>query len=197
MPSGWSNWKVWQYSDGGGSLDHDVFNGTLDQLKEFAGDLQPRGYLDTASCTTIAGWAQDQTVPTTSINVTVSVDATLGHTGTGTFNLDASIARADLKTPIGSENHGFSIPTPLSLLDTEAHHVYAYALPSTAGLATTLLSDAPKAMTCPYATVPLTSDKAVKRSRRLAGVADVVEALDVLLARTGNGGDGGVLSGGR
>jgi GH25 family lysozyme M1 (1,4-beta-N-acetylmuramidase) len=34
---GWSNWTMWQYSDGGGSLDHDVFNGTPDQLKALSG----------------------------------------------------------------------------------------------------------------------------------------------------------------
>ncbi len=163
VPSGWSNWKVWQYSDGGGSLDHDVFNGTLAELKAFAGELPPRGYLDAASCSTITGWAQDQPVPTTSIDVTVTVDATLGHTGTGSFNLVANATRTDLKTAIGSENHGFSIATPLSLLDTEAHHVYAYGVPITSGLTTTLLTNAPKAITCPYATAPLSAEKAVKR----------------------------------
>ena len=165
VPSGWSNWKVWQYSDGGGSLDHDVFNGTLAELKAFAGDLPPRGYLDTATCSTISGWAQDQIAPTTATNVTISVDATLGHTGTGAFNLTANVVRTDLKAKIGSENHGFTISTPLSLLDTHAHHVYAYGLPvaSTEGLAATQLTNAPKALTCPYATPPLTTDKAVKR----------------------------------
>jgi GH25 family lysozyme M1 (1,4-beta-N-acetylmuramidase) len=34
---GWSNWTMWQYSDGGGSLDHDVFNGSLAQLQAMAG----------------------------------------------------------------------------------------------------------------------------------------------------------------
>jgi GH25 family lysozyme M1 (1,4-beta-N-acetylmuramidase) len=37
LPPGWSSWLMWQYGDGGGSLDHDVFNGTLDQLKALAG----------------------------------------------------------------------------------------------------------------------------------------------------------------
>ncbi len=37
LPPGWSSWLMWQYSDGGGSLDHDVFNGTLAQLKALAG----------------------------------------------------------------------------------------------------------------------------------------------------------------
>ncbi len=34
---GWSNWAFWQYSDGGGALDHDVFNGTLAQLQALSG----------------------------------------------------------------------------------------------------------------------------------------------------------------
>lgn len=163
VPSGWTNWVVWQYSDGGGHLDHDVYNGSLAQLKALAGDLPPRGYLDAASCTTISGWAQDQVAPTASINVTVTVDATLGHTGTGSFGLSADVVRADLMKPLGSENHGFSIGTPLSLLDTQAHKVYAYAVPKTAGMPTTLLSDAPKTMTCAMATPPIAADKAVKR----------------------------------
>jgi lysozyme len=33
VPPGWNKWLVWQYSDGNGALDHDVFNGTLAQLK--------------------------------------------------------------------------------------------------------------------------------------------------------------------
>ncbi len=33
VPSGWTNWVIWQYSDGSGSLDHDVFNGPLTTLQ--------------------------------------------------------------------------------------------------------------------------------------------------------------------
>ena len=36
IPPGWSNWTIWQYSDGNGSLDHDVFNGSLSQLQALA-----------------------------------------------------------------------------------------------------------------------------------------------------------------
>jgi MYXO-CTERM domain-containing protein len=32
VPNGWNNWVIWQYGDSGGSLDQDVFNGTLAQL---------------------------------------------------------------------------------------------------------------------------------------------------------------------
>ena len=38
LPPGWNNWLMWQYSDGNGTLDHDVFNGSLAELKALAGD---------------------------------------------------------------------------------------------------------------------------------------------------------------
>jgi lysozyme len=37
VPSGWTNWVIWQYSDGSGSLDHDVFNGSLTTLQNAYG----------------------------------------------------------------------------------------------------------------------------------------------------------------
>jgi lysozyme len=37
IPNGWSTWTMWQYSDGGGSLDHDVFNGSLSDLQALGG----------------------------------------------------------------------------------------------------------------------------------------------------------------
>jgi GH25 family lysozyme M1 (1,4-beta-N-acetylmuramidase) len=37
IPPGWSDWTMWQYSDGDNKLDHDVFNGTLAQLKALSG----------------------------------------------------------------------------------------------------------------------------------------------------------------
>jgi lysozyme len=41
VPSGWTNWAFWQYSDGNGALDHDVFNGSLATLKDtYAGPLE-------------------------------------------------------------------------------------------------------------------------------------------------------------
>ncbi|HEX7665610.1 MAG TPA: GH25 family lysozyme [Polyangiaceae bacterium] len=163
VPSGWKNWVIWQYSDGSGKLDHDVFNGTETELKEFAGDLPPRGYLDTASCTTISGWAQDQIASTKAINVDVYVDAPVGKKGTGEFALTANIVRNDIKKVAGSTNHGFSSTTPLSLLDTEPHKIYAYGMAATAGLPNTLLTNAPKAMTCAYAKMPVSTTDGVIR----------------------------------
>ncbi len=37
VPNGWSSWTLWQYSDGGGKLDHDVFNGSLSAFDAWAG----------------------------------------------------------------------------------------------------------------------------------------------------------------
>jgi lysozyme len=37
LPSGWFHWTMWQYGNGGGLLDHDVFNGTLADLQALAG----------------------------------------------------------------------------------------------------------------------------------------------------------------
>ncbi|MEO8800167.1 MAG: GH25 family lysozyme, partial [Polyangiaceae bacterium] len=42
VPNGWTNWVMWQYSDGSGSLDHDVFNGTLAQLQALASSGGPQ-----------------------------------------------------------------------------------------------------------------------------------------------------------
>ena len=41
LPPGWSNWTFWQYSDGGGALDHDVFNGSLADLEKLEGGSAP------------------------------------------------------------------------------------------------------------------------------------------------------------
>jgi lysozyme len=41
VPPGWNNWAFWQYSDGSGKLDHDVFNGTLAQLKAYSPQPPP------------------------------------------------------------------------------------------------------------------------------------------------------------
>lgn len=37
IPAGWTKLAIWQYSDSNGALDLDRFQGTLDQLKTFAG----------------------------------------------------------------------------------------------------------------------------------------------------------------
>jgi GH25 family lysozyme M1 (1,4-beta-N-acetylmuramidase) len=40
-PNGWANWTIWQYGDSGGSLDQDVWNGSLAQLEALAAPPAP------------------------------------------------------------------------------------------------------------------------------------------------------------
>jgi lysozyme len=37
LPNGWSTWTIWQYGDSGGSLDQDVFNGSMSELQALSG----------------------------------------------------------------------------------------------------------------------------------------------------------------
>jgi len=149
VPNGWKNWIMWQYSDGGGALDHDVFNGTLAQLQALARppDVAPKGYLDSADCTAIKGWAQDEDTPKQAIDVHLYFDGPAGM-GKG-LSTTADVNRMDLCTPLGSCNHGFSINPPRSLLDNKKHDVYAYGIDSQVSANNAQLKDSPKSFTCP------------------------------------------------
>jgi GH25 family lysozyme M1 (1,4-beta-N-acetylmuramidase) len=149
LPNGWTNWLFWQYSDGGGSLDHDVFNGTLAQLQGLARppNTPPKGYLDNADCTQVNGWSQDDDVPTKSIAVHVYFDGAAGASGATGVPTTADQYRKDLCTALGSCNHAFSLATPRSLMDGKGHPVYAYGIDSTGG-PNTLLTNSPKSFTC-------------------------------------------------
>lgn len=154
VPDGWKNWLIWQYSDGNGSLDHDVFNGTLAELQALARppDVSPRGYLDGASCKEINGWAQDEDTPKQAIDVHLYFDGPAGA-GKG-LATRADQSRMDLCTAIGSCNHGFSIRPPGSLLDGKKHPVYAYGIDSQVGSNNAQLKDSPKNFTCDAPTLP-------------------------------------------
>ncbi len=45
IPAGWSDWTIWQYSDGAGTLDHDVFNGGLPALQALANGTAAPSFL--------------------------------------------------------------------------------------------------------------------------------------------------------
>lgn len=163
IPDNWSDWTIWQYSDGSGTLDHDVFNGTLAELKALGVINQaPRGNLDTAACTGITGWAQDPDEATKSIAVHVYFDGKAGASGAVGVALTADVDRQDLCTAIGSCNHGFSLLPPRGFCDDQAHDVYAYGI-DTAGGANTLLTGSPKSFSCPPPEAPLTPAQGVKR----------------------------------
>jgi MYXO-CTERM domain-containing protein len=62
--------------------------------------------------------------------------------------LIADISRDDLCAPLGTCNHGFRVPTPLSLLDGAAHAVHAYGIDSE-GEKNTQLTNSPGTLMCP------------------------------------------------
>lgn len=154
VPNGWSNWTMWQYSDGNGALDHDVFNGTLQQLQAFARppDVAPRGWLDNAGCDAITGWAQDEDTPSQAIDVHLYFDGPAGQ-GHGVAT-HANVHRQDLCTAIGSCEHGFALRAPASLLDGKEHPVFAYGIDSNPQALNDLLAGAPKTLRCDPVALP-------------------------------------------
>jgi hypothetical protein len=127
---------------------------------EVAPNAAPRGFLDTAGCTAISGWAQDPSAATTAIFADLYFGGAKGAPKTETLRLTAGIARPDLCSPLGSCSHGFTTPTPRGTMDGAAHAVYAYGI-DTKGGNDPLLSDAPRSITC---NAPLIEATAIKRA---------------------------------
>ena len=114
----------------------------------------PRGSLDEADCTSVAGWTQDTAEASTAIKADIYFNGAAGAAGTTAFELTAGNDRADLCTAIGSCDHGFSMTTPRGVMDGAGHEVYAYGINPTAGGANTLLPNAPKTVTCTAPPIP-------------------------------------------
>ncbi len=153
-PNAWAghHWVFHQYSSSGsvagisGRVDMNVFNGTLDDLRNLAHVNQaPRGWLDAAGCASIAGWAQDEDTPGAATTVKLSFDG--AWSARPALSLTADDRRADLCTAINSCNHGYATPVPLSLQDGHAHSVHAYAVDTGDG-SHVELSGSPKSFTC-------------------------------------------------
>ncbi len=101
------------------------------------------GFLDSATCSTIAGWAWNANSPST----TVSVDIYDGSTYLTTVS--AGNFRADLAAAgIGNGNHGFSY-TP-SFSDGKTHTIFAYF----SGTTTSLGNSPRTTLTCSGASTP-------------------------------------------
>ncbi|MBX7100547.1 MAG: hypothetical protein K1X89_22710 [Myxococcaceae bacterium] len=158
IPDEWSKFTMWQYSSSGSvsgvstRVDLDVFNGTLADLQALARppappNAPPHGYLDGASGTAVGGWAQDPDAPTAGIDVHVYFNGPAGSPAATGVAVHANQSRADLCGPLGSCNHAFSLATPRSVCDGQAHEVHAYGIDS-AGGANAELSQSPKSVTC-------------------------------------------------
>jgi hypothetical protein len=96
------------------------------------------GWVDSADCNTISGWAWDKNQP----NTPISVDIYNGSTKLATVT--ANIFRQDLvNAGKGNGYHGFSYATPSSLKDGNAHSIYVKY-----GGTSTNLSGSPKSIAC-------------------------------------------------
>lgn len=116
-------------------------------------DAPARGYLDSATCTSIAGWSEDSDSAASAVTVNLTFDAPIGRAGSGTMVVSANQRRADLCTSLGSCNHGFSVGMPTGVRDGKAHTVYAYGH-DVQGNAAAELTSAPKTFTCAPPAIP-------------------------------------------
>ena len=81
------------------------------------------GNLDVADCQEISGWAFDPAAPDKALSVAIAVDG-----GMPGVTLKAADPRQDLCSAIGSCNHGFHAPAPLSLFDGKPHALHFLAI---------------------------------------------------------------------
>lgn len=115
-------------------------NGSLDGfVTQLSPPPQYGGYFDSASCTTISGWAWNAGNPNTPVSVNILNGSTLVAT------LLADQFRPDLLSGgFGTGYYGFNYPLPQSLMDGNAHTI-AVQIAGT-GIA---LSGSPRTITCP------------------------------------------------
>lgn len=108
----------------------------------------PKGFLDSAACEELVGWAQDPDEPTKSIAVHLYFDSVPGAKDAKAIDIGAaSVKRDDLCKPLGDCTHGFAFPTPFGLVDGKEHVVRAYAIDSKGGTNPELEKSATK-LTC-------------------------------------------------
>jgi hypothetical protein len=136
----------------GGQFDLD--EAVADDFGQWGTNKPPRGSLDVADCTSVSGWTQDPDTATAPIFTDVYYNGAAGSAGTTSFRLTANISRHDLCSAIGSCDHAFSMPTPRGVMDGKAHEVYTYGIDDKPGNPSTLLTHAPKSVTCALPSIP-------------------------------------------
>jgi hypothetical protein len=112
-------------------------------------DAPPVGWLDAAGCDglgALSGWSQDPDAPSEPTDVHVYFGGPAGSGAPG-IPLSANVHREDLCAAIGSCEHGFLLPAPLSLFDGKDHPVHAYGIDKN-GPNNAELSGSPKALNC-------------------------------------------------
>jgi hypothetical protein len=134
-----SNWN----GSGHGECPHPVSWAPYGFYRLKALELPPaKGSLDSVTCQSLQGSAEDPSAPSADIAVDFYLDGPKGSgTSLGSVQTDSS--------------HEFSMAPPLSLYDGHAHSIYAYAVPVTSGAGEGLLTNAPATLHC---AAPLSGD---------------------------------------
>lgn len=123
----------------------------------FCPSQAPRGYLDTASCEQLVGWAQDADVPDGAASIEVWADGPPGSDAPH-FTATADVHRDDLCDAIGSCAHGFAIPTPANLRDGKPHMIWIEGKDNY-GVANAVLGNAPQMLQCDPPALPFPDGK--------------------------------------
>lgn len=111
-------------------------------------NLAPIGYLDQAGCDDIVGWSQDPSAPDAVIPTHLYFGGPAGDPAAVGIAVDADVTRDDLCMAIGSCQHGFRMPTPLSVQDGQPRPVHAYGI-DTQGGTNPELGSSPQVLECP------------------------------------------------
>lgn len=109
-------------------------------------DAPPQGNLEAAACDGVRGWANDPDDAAAALDVHVYFGGPAGGAAPG-VPVRADVRRDDLCGPLGSCEHGFALPPPLSLFDGTAHPVHAYAIGAEGG-ANAELDGSPATLQC-------------------------------------------------
>jgi murein DD-endopeptidase MepM/ murein hydrolase activator NlpD len=107
----------------------------------------PQGFLQAVDCSSVRGWTQDPDVPEAASKVRLVFGGAMGEPGVTAADFIADRHLDALCEALGSCEHGFETPLPLSLLDEAEHAVHAYGLDG-AGGEPVALEGSPKSFSC-------------------------------------------------
>jgi len=126
-------------------------------------DKAPTGYLDSASCDGIRGWAQDPDTPDQSIDVHLYFDSVPGDANAKTLVLNAGGHRDDLCSALGTCNHAYETPVPRSLMDGAQHTVHVFAINTSGVGPNPELTQSPATFQCNPPAPPVDAAHGVRR----------------------------------
>jgi hypothetical protein len=141
VPAGW---VVDHYFQSSGLCGHPQFVTyyNVAALRRVTAPLPPtpanEGFFDSASCSSLVGWAWSSIQPNTPVNIDIVAD------GNVVGQVVADVFRSDLQAAgKGNGRHGFNTPVPKSLLDNVTHSISLRVTGTTF-----TLSGSPKPLLC-------------------------------------------------